>query len=165
MGHRPLGGAPRKDGTTADLDPLGHKNEGPGQQACKDIQEPTPRSHPSGFILPAGLAGQYSRTVYSLTEPLPPWPNVGTALLGRSICGVPWDSPATLSLPGQRQSSQKASVIFFFFFSIGDQANAVASVICLSGSSTSHVQLLRAKSVVLTYLVQALPLWLSRKQS
>lgn len=41
----------------------------------------------SSFLL--ALAGQYSRTVHSLTEPLPPWPNVGTALLGRSICVVP----------------------------------------------------------------------------
>lgn len=93
----------------ADLDPLGHKNEGPVQQACKDVQEPTPRSHPSGFILPAGLAGQYSRTVHSLTEPLPPWPNVGTALLGRSICVVPGTAQ---SLSPPEQSSQKVNVIF-----------------------------------------------------
>lgn len=96
-----MGGAPRKDGITADLDPLGHKNEGSGQQACKDRQQPTPRSHPSGFILPAGLAGQYSRTVHSLTEPFASldkrW---NLSARQEHLCGAR-DSPATLSLPGQ----------------------------------------------------------------
>lgn len=56
MGHT-LGGAPREDGTKADLDPTGHEKEGPGQQARQGqtgnqdlglrTQDPSVWLHPS----------------------------------------------------------------------------------------------------------------------